>query len=122
MMLELCDKYKQALIGLLIVTIEEFCHRMKLSNLVPANNEFDDIVFSSTGQAIIEFFSYFDKQFKGVNRTVKMHLLERHTMEWMHRYGIGFGLMGEQGIDAIHSKCTTEHMPRCRTKFKGFKA
>ena len=69
MMLQLCDKYKQALIGLLIVTIEEFCHRMKLSNLVPANNEFDDIVFSSTGQAIIEFFSYFDKEFKGVNRT-----------------------------------------------------
>ena len=25
-------------------------------------------------------------------------------MEWMHRYGIGFGLMGEQGIEAIHSK------------------
>ena len=25
-------------------------------------------------------------------------------MEWMHRYGIGFGLMGEQGIEAVHSK------------------
>ena len=28
-------------------------------------------------------------------------------MEWMHRYGIGFGLMGEQGIEAIHSKFNT---------------
>ena len=45
-----------------------------------------------------------DTEFKGVNRTVKMHLLEKHTKEWMHRYGIGFGLMGEQGIEGIHSK------------------
>ena len=29
-------------------------------------------------------------------------------MEWIHQYGIGFGL---HDIEAMHSICTAEHMP-----------
>ena len=36
-------------------------------------------------------------------RTVKMHILEMHNIEWMSTYNAGFGLMGEQGTDAIHA-------------------
>ena len=33
----------------------------------------------------------------------KMHLLEDHVVPWMKRWGLGAGLMGEQGAESIHS-------------------
>ena len=32
----------------------------------------------------------------------KMHILEQHMVEWLHRYHLGAGLMGEQGAESIH--------------------
>ena len=32
----------------------------------------------------------------------KMHLLEDHMEEWLGRYYLGVGLMGEQGVESIH--------------------
>ena len=34
------------------------------------------------GQAIKNFFCLFDKYFSGVGRTLKMHILEDHMLEW----------------------------------------
>lgn len=33
----------------------------------------------------------------------KMHLLEDHMKEWLERFHVGTGLMGEQGAVSIHS-------------------
>lgn len=33
----------------------------------------------------------------------KMHILEDHVVPWMKEWGVGFGLMGEQGAESIHT-------------------
>lgn len=33
----------------------------------------------------------------------KMHFLKEHTVPWLRKWGTGFGLMGEQGAESIHS-------------------
>ena len=59
------------------------------------------------GQAIKNFFCLFDKYFSGVGRTLKMHILEDHMLEWATTYQAGCGLMGEQGAESIHAKFNT---------------
>ena len=40
-----------------------------------------------------------------VNATIlsKMHILECHVPGWLKKWGVGLGLMGEQGTESIHS-------------------
>ena len=33
----------------------------------------------------------------------KMHFLEDHVVPWLKKWKIGFGLMGEQGAESIHT-------------------
>ena len=33
----------------------------------------------------------------------KMHMLEEHVVPWLQMWHVGFGLMGEQGAESIHS-------------------
>ena len=42
-----------------------------------------------------------------------MHLLEHHVSEWVDMYNAGFGVMGEQGTEAIYTTISiscTGHM------------
>ena len=32
----------------------------------------------------------------------KMHILEAHVADWLQKWGVGLGLMGEQGAESIH--------------------
>ena len=32
-----------------------------------------------------------------------MHMLEEHVVSWIQKWGVGFGLMGEQGAESIHA-------------------
>ena len=41
---------------------------------------------------------------KGIARTLKMHILEDHMLEWLSMHQAGFGLMGEQGAESFHAK------------------
>ena len=52
----------------------------------------------------LEFFSYFDSllSLEQNKRKVNMNVLERLIIEWMSTYA-GFGLMAEQGNEAIHA-------------------
>ena len=34
--------------------------------------------------------------------TPKLHMLEEHVVPWIRRWGVGFGLLGEQGAESIH--------------------
>lgn len=33
----------------------------------------------------------------------KMHMLEAHVVPWLREWHIGFGLMGEQGLESVHA-------------------
>lgn len=41
------------------------------------------------------------------NPTPKMHLLECHVVPFIKNWGIGMGLMGEQGAESIHASINT---------------
>ena len=34
----------------------------------------------------------------------KMHILESHVPDWIEKWGVGLGLMGEQGAESIHKE------------------
>lgn len=62
------------------------------------------VCFCLVGEAIRDFFTTLDNNFKGVRRSVKMHILEHHMQEWIGSHHAGCGLMGEQGAESIHSQ------------------
>ena len=33
----------------------------------------------------------------------QMHMLEEHVLPWLKQWHVGFGLLGEQGIESIHA-------------------
>ena len=41
-------------------------------------------------------FATLDSTFGGMKRTVKMHLLEDHMVDWLSKHQAGCGLMEEQ--------------------------
>ena len=49
-------------------------------------------------------FATLDSTFGGMKRTVKMHLLEDHMVDWLSKHQAGCGLMGVQGAESIHAK------------------
>ena len=32
-----------------------------------------------------------------------MHMLEEHVVPWLKKWHVGFGLLGEQGVESIHA-------------------
>ncbi len=55
-------------------------------------------------KCIDEFMAYYRKEFPESSIPLKCHLLEDHITEWLYRFPFGFGLLGEQGAEAIHSE------------------
>ena len=53
------------------------------------------------------FLSYYRQEFPWASILPKMHILEDHTIPWMHRFHVGAGLMGEQGAESIHATMKT---------------
>ena len=51
----------------------------------------------------------FRKSFPKATVPVKMHLLEDHTVAWVQKWHVGFGLLGEQGAESIHAKFNALH-------------
>ena len=41
---------------------------------------------------------------KLANITLKLHLLESHTLESARRFKVGLGFLGEQGSESIHAR------------------
>ena len=60
-----------------------------------------------TEHAISEFMESFRASFPSSSISLKMHLLEDHTVPWARRTGAGFGLIGEQGAESIHARFNT---------------
>ena len=52
---------------------------------------------------IKEFMTYYRDSFAWATVIPKMHMLEVHVIPWLKMWHIGFGLMGEQGAESIHT-------------------
>lgn len=46
---------------------------------------------------------YYREKFPRATVLPKMHMLEEHVIPWLKRHHLGFGLLGEQGIESIHA-------------------
>ena len=55
-------------------------------------------------RSVDTYLRYYRSKFPQVRLTLKQHLLEDHCIEWLKRTKMGFGLMGEQGVESIHHK------------------
>lgn len=52
---------------------------------------------------IKNFMAYYREEFPAATVLPKMHMLEEHVVPWLKKWGVGFGLLGEQGIESIHA-------------------
>ena len=43
------------------------------------------------------------KRFPHATVLTKMHILGSHVADWIERWDVGLGLMGEQGAESIHT-------------------
>lgn len=46
---------------------------------------------------------YYRTEFPTASILPKMHMLEEHVIPWLRRWKVGFGLLGEQGIESVHA-------------------
>ncbi|KAL5490758.1 hypothetical protein EMCRGX_G015939 [Ephydatia muelleri] len=67
----------------------------------------DELKVTELEHAISEFMESFRASFPSSSISLKMHLLEDHTVPWARRTGTGFGLLGEQGAESIHARFNT---------------
>lgn len=44
----------------------------------------------------------------------KMHIMEDHAIEWLERWHLGAGIMGEQGAESLHA-----HLMRMDRNYQG---
>ena len=47
--------------------------------------------------------SFYREKFPDASVLPKMHMLEEHVLPWLRKWRVGFGLLGEQGIESIHA-------------------
>ena len=62
------------------------------------------LVYSLTEDAITSFLSYYRCAFPNASIIVKLHLLEDHIAPFLRKWGVGFGIMAEQGAESIHAE------------------
>ena len=46
---------------------------------------------------------YYRNHFPHATVLPKMHILECHVADWLEKWGVGLGLMGEQGAESVHT-------------------
>ena len=47
--------------------------------------------------------AYYRAHFSSATVTPKLHMLEEHVQPWVERWGVGFGILSEQGAESIHA-------------------
>ncbi len=55
-----------------------------------------------TDTDIESFATYYKETFPTATFIPKLHVLQKHTSSWIRRWGVAFGLIGEQGCESIH--------------------
>lgn len=56
-----------------------------------------------TGENITNFIAFYRTNFPESTITPKLHLLEDHILPFLKTWKVGFGLLGEQGAESIHT-------------------
>ncbi len=51
--------------------------------------------------------TFYRETFPHASVLPKMHMLEEHIVDWLRLWGVGLGLMGEQGAESIHASINT---------------
>ena len=59
------------------------------------------------GTAITKFMAYYRSTFPTATVLPKMHFLEDHAVNFIKKWGTGFGFLGEQGGESIHAVFNT---------------
>ena len=72
------------------------------------------LLTSHTDTNLKEFLKYYRESFPHASILPKMHILEDHMVDWVKKWRIGAGLLGEQGAESIHA-----HMNRLDSQFCG---
>ena len=62
------------------------------------------------GKMIEDFLFFYRGAFPKSSITPKMHMLEDHVLPFLQKWRVGFGLLGEQGAESIHT--TFNHLNR----------
>ena len=60
--------------------------------------------FVTADICIKSFMAAFCQNFPEASVTPKMHLLEYHALDQLAMFGVGFGLLNEQGGELIHTE------------------
>ena len=58
----------------------------------------------STENKIDELLNYYRVTFPTATITPKLHMLEDHVVEFIQKWRVGLGMMGEQGAESIHAR------------------
>ena len=71
---------------------------------------------NSTESDIDKFITLYKDFFPHATVTPKLHMLEDHVVPFLKKWRVGFGFLGEQGAESIHSKFNSirgnyENMP-----------
>ncbi|XP_057310202.1 uncharacterized protein LOC130648181 [Hydractinia symbiolongicarpus] len=88
---EVCRKYKQ------LFSCYAKCH-----NLINSRNDFGPQLISELEQSIDKLMAFLRTNWPDVTITPKLHMLEDHAVDFMRKWGTGFGFYGEQGAESIH--------------------
>jgi len=56
-----------------------------------------------TGTNIAAFMAHYREAFPDASVLPKMHMMESHIVPFLKQWGVGLGLMGEQGAESIHA-------------------
>ncbi|KXJ22524.1 hypothetical protein AC249_AIPGENE2557 [Exaiptasia diaphana] len=76
----------------------------KIHKMINRNSKLDDKKIKELDKEICLFMKLYRTFFPSSSITPKLHFLEDHVMKWVKKYNTGFGLLGEQGIEGIHSE------------------
>ena len=60
-------------------------------------------MFTLSESNIEEFLQFFRSTFSSATISPKLHLMEDHIVPFIRQWRVGFGLMGEQGAESIHT-------------------
>ena len=58
---------------------------------------------------IEDFLTFYRQQFVGTSITPKLHMIEDHMVDFLRKWRVGCGLLGEQGAESIHIKFNELH-------------
>lgn len=57
-----------------------------------------------TESDIDNFLAYYRLTFPNSSVTPKLHMVEDHIVPFIQQWGIGIGMLGEQGAESIHAR------------------